>query len=369
MKNHSLKALSLAAATLLLQTQAQAAPTSAELNSVKLYGDVTIAQDSVSGWGPWTEFEPPAAGAPPLAQLPNTSELYRTLAQVATPVTPPALAQNLIGFGGFTNLTIFQGEGGIEFEGPHAIGLTGTAFDIPAAGSLEAKALQLQTTPLSTGTHPMLDSGKMAFDANGNEYSSIDAQNHQATLHLIESDLSSEVVKAEDVQASFYTRYIITQYMAGDEVNPNVVARGALEVGVIGYQTSFSDMDSLRAGGFVATYAGQSLNAAGATSNMTLSVDFGNSRWSGDFDHAGGYQAMGNINGSAFSSTQVTAGESTLQNSSVIGNFTGVRAAGAIGVSDITKDGVRDVASFLAVQQSLGVQPSLPNPQQAASAK
>jgi hypothetical protein len=366
MKNHSLKALSLAVATLLMQSQAQAAPSEAQLSGVKLYGDVSIAQDSVTSWGPWTEFEPPAAGAPPLAQLPGTAELYRTLAR-ATPAV--SINQDLVGFGGFTNLTLFQGEGGIALDGPHSISLTGKAFGIPTANSLEAQAFQLQTTPLTTGIHPMLDSGRMNLDVNldGIEYSSADAQNHQANLHLIASDLSSEVVKAKDVQASLYTRYIVKQYMAGDELNPNVVQRGTLEVGVIGYQTSLTDMDSLRAGGFQATYSGQSLNATGVSSNMTLSVDFGNSRWSGDFDHAGGYQAIGTVTGASFSSTQVTAGESTLQNSFVNGNFTGIRAAGAIGVSDITKDGVRDVAAFLAVQQSLGVQQSLPNRQQEAS--
>ncbi|MDI1258087.1 hypothetical protein [Aquabacterium sp.] len=368
MKNHSLKALSVAVATLFLQSQAGAA-TDAQLNSVKLYGDVTIAQDSVNGWGPWTEFEPPAAGAPPLAQLPRTSELYRTLPNVA-PVAD--INQNLVGFGGFTNLTIFQGEGGIgeghiEFDGPHSISLTGTAFGIPTAGSLDAQALQLQTTSLTTGTHPMSESGRMTLD--GTEYSSADAQNHRTNLQLIESDLSSEVVEAADVQASFYRRYTVTEYIAGDEIDPNVVERGTIEVGVFGYQTSLKDMDSLRAGGFLATYSGQSVSAFGATTNMTLLVDFGNSRWSGDFDHAGGYQAAGNINGASFSSTRVTAGESTLEKSFVNGNFTGVRAAGAIGISDITRDGVHDVASFLAVQQSLGAQQTLPNAQTAASAK
>jgi hypothetical protein len=351
----ALKALSLAVATLLMQSHALATPSPEELNSVKLYGDVTIAQDSVNNWGPWEQFEAPAA-APGALSLPRTTvDFFRTLPKVTE--REAGINQDLVGFGGFTNLTLFKGEGGegggggMESDGPHSVSLTGKAFDIPEVGSLAAQALQLQTTTLSTGTHPMPDSGKMRL--NGTDYSSVDGQGHQANLQLIPSDLSSEVVAAKDVQASFYTRYVITKYMAGDEIDPNVVERGALEIGVIGYQTSLRDMDSLRSGGFQATYTGQSLSAAGGSSNMSMLVDFEKSTVRGHFDQAGGYDFIAPIVGASFNSTRVTDGESTLQNSFVNGRFTGIRAAGAIGVSDITKDGVRDVAAFLAVQQSL----------------
>ena len=60
----ALRATSLAAA-LVTGLSAHAA-TPAEMQTIKLYGDVTIAQDSVKAWGPWEQFEAPAAGNPPV---------------------------------------------------------------------------------------------------------------------------------------------------------------------------------------------------------------------------------------------------------------------------------------------------------------
>ncbi len=95
----ALRATSLAAA-LVTGLSAHAA-TPAEMQTIKLYGDVTIAQDSVKAWGPWEQFEAPAAGNPPVlpAFRSDASSLYRPIG----PVNPPTVG-TIEGFATFTKL-------------------------------------------------------------------------------------------------------------------------------------------------------------------------------------------------------------------------------------------------------------------------
>ena len=88
-----LSALALASA-LLVQGSALAAPTQAQLQAITLYNDVSIAQDSVSSWGPWVEFEAPAAG--PAGGLP--ASLGSATPPDYRPVEAPFQELAIIGF-------------------------------------------------------------------------------------------------------------------------------------------------------------------------------------------------------------------------------------------------------------------------------
>lgn len=65
--------------------------TGEQLKAVKLYGNVSIAEDDIQAWGPWEQIEPPQAG--PMSSLRNlaaTREVYRPLASLVTsPLVPP----------------------------------------------------------------------------------------------------------------------------------------------------------------------------------------------------------------------------------------------------------------------------------------
>lgn len=335
---YALKTLSLSVAALFAQGHAAAAPSPEELASVKLYGNVTIAQDSVNNWGPWEQFEAPAAGPAALTPPAFSLEFFRTLPKVKE----DGLNQELAGFGTFA--VIDQREGSEEGFQWHNMALTGTAFNQPALGSLSPQGLQLLVTTADESTHLMPDSGKLV--QTGDTYSGINAQGHLTSLALIPSDIDSE-----KTQASFYQRQIITDYVSDGEGNINDVLRGSIEVGVIGFKTSTSDMSALRANNFQAYYVGQSLSLNAGFQNMSMSVNFGNSTWQGSFDAAGGIWASGNVSGNSFSADSISAGESSAEGY-IKGNFTGAMAAGLMGSLDVTANGGRTQASFLAQQAS-----------------
>ena len=372
MKNHPLKALGLAVATLVLQTQAQAAPTESQLNSVKLYGDVTIAQDSVTSWGPWTEFEPPAAGNPPLAQLPTTADLYRTLPQATTPggtTTPPVVTPDpepepaLVGFAGY--YALFRGgESGQELttDGPHPIILTGTEKTASTGGTFLPDALTLQVTPI-TGEYPPPTSIDLILDPERGVYTSslTPTESGETLLALISN--SEAPVDAQTNQVSFYQ---LVSYIGAPDggSSPQVVSH----LGVIGYGTPAGDMAALKRGNVTATYAGHSLTNGSAFVPMTMDVNFGTSTWSGTFNNgansnvsvgdvtktAVGFSVQGGvINGASFSTNAGSTFSATDGSVAgrVNGSFYGPQAAAAAGAYDVTKNGVRYVDPFLAVKQ------------------
>lgn len=355
MKNHSLKALSLAVATLLLQSQAQAAPTNAELNSVKLYGNVTIAQDSVTGWGPWTEFEPPAAGNPPLARLPGTSEFYRTLPQATT---------NLIGFSGYYS-KIHTGTAFVT-KGPNPITVTGTPTRISSGGFLP-DSFVLQVTPSTAGEYPPPTSVALIFDpSRGVHTSSLDPTTAGETLLALVSNPDAPV----DAQANQVSFYQLVSYIGAPEggSSPQVVSH----VGVIGYGTPAGDMAALMRGNVNATYAGHSLTDGDAFTPMTMNVQFGQGTWNAMFNNgantttqinngdsttttkvAVGFSVQGGvINGSSFSTNAGSTFSATdgAVTGKVNGSFYGPQAAAVGGAYDVTKNGVRYVDPFIGVK-------------------
>jgi hypothetical protein len=344
----ALKALSLAVATLLMQSHALATPSPEELNSVKLYGDVTIAQDSVNNWGPWEQFEAPAA-APGALSLPRTTvDFFRTL---------PKATENLIGFGAFTTLTFSAAEGGEgggqqqNTDGPHPLSLTGTALASSTSGSIFPDSVQVKTSPLSTGSYAMPDSGKLTLQDGA--YSR--ANDHeQVSLALFPADFND----SEKTKVSFYVK-TINEYINSPE---NRTQRVTWETGVIGYRTSITDIAALHIQGAKADYVGNSLTNNGFAP-MVMHVDFGgagswNGTWNNGVDSNGavGFSASGSMNGAQFSSTSITTRDEASISGSVKGAFFGPNAAAVGGVADITKNETRYVNPFLAVKQAPLVQ-------------
>jgi hypothetical protein len=345
----TLKALSLAvASTLLMQGHALAVASNAELNSIKLYGDVTIAQDSPEQWGPWTQFEAPAAGPGPLVLQKFNPELFRTLPVVAgqAPVVVPELPKDLTGFGVFWNLNT-QTE---DSDGPHSLSLTGSSVTPSSTGSVFPDAMRTLTTPLSTGSYLQVDSGTLTLQEGG--YSRDDGQGKITTLALIATDPAD----AEATQVSYYMKTISTYISSPDERAPMT----SNEFGVIGKLTPESDMarlaNSVDVRDFQATYQGNSLlnNAS-----VILDVNFKTAQWSGSWNGGTGnmgFDAVGSISGAQFSSTSVSTRDETSISGIVKGGFFGPNAGAAAGVSDITKGGVRTVDPFITYKQPTNVQ-------------
>ncbi|RZI83810.1 MAG: hypothetical protein EOP38_11395 [Rubrivivax sp.] len=349
---------SLAVATLMMPSaQALAAtPSNSELQGVKLYGDVSIAQDSVNNWGPWEQFEPPAA-APAAVTLPRvTAELYRTLPRAVTPGTPtppvviPPETPSLIGFGAFSTLSFNQGEGGSEqsVDGPHSLSLTGTAVTPSSTGATFPDAIRLQTTTLSGSPYSRPDSGALTLQDGA--YSRDQNGQTQTSLTLVPPE---GVVGTEEAKVSFYSKSIINYVRDAQDPDQLNAQSFVMETGVIGVQTSVTDMADLQRTNATASYQGKSMGG----SDVIMNVNFaGQGSWTGSWNNGAdsaqgvGFNASGTISGAQFNSTSVSTTDDANISGFVKGAFYGSRAAAAGGVADITKNEVRTVDAFVATQ-------------------
>lgn len=369
-------ALAMAATLALAPALQAAAPTEEQLRSIKLYGDTTIAEDSVARWGFWEQFEPPAAGNSLSVALPaSPATWYRPLASGTTPAAPqvsvpttlalPCESGGLCGFGMFTQVENFtvvetarpteQGDGvGRETRAeflpflplslhPYAFAATelepsgeGTA-PYPASVSVAPVALGTVRVPNAhTGTVSM-DDGCCTYDGDGG---SANMQPENKWLLL-------------EAQVAWYTGTVRTDT---ESFFPHIIS------GVVGRLTSAADMDALNKGNVTASYSGRLLSdrEMGVYNSVSLEVNFGNRTFSGTVNGGtdvaarlavqgmpNGQTAVQNgmglkidagvIDGSRFQSTRLSATDGTITAGAVSGGFFGPGAAAAGGVIDVTK--------------------------------
>lgn len=385
-------AVALAAATLCWHQGAHAAATESQLRGVTLYGNVSIQEDSTGSWGPWAEFEPPAAGNnPPVAAPRVAGDPYRPLAQVGgdanpstppvnPPVTPPivegfCVGGSLCGFGAFVDGDPNEsGEGGLAAD-INAFRLNGTVPASQGEASLLPPVIQLAATVLSdTGKFQLPNSGDLKLPTEGESGISYSRYGYDGQRLIELYELTPDGTRIDyDPESNQAAHFNLSTYI-----------RGTVQTGwgVIGYATSTADMAALRASSAQATYNG--FDHYGTPVNMT--VNFGNSTWSGSLnggsDGAGVVAATsasggtllrgtgnapavgliitnGSVVGSTFSATaaNLSANDGTIQAGRVAGAFTGPQAAAAIGVVDVTKTrpevytNGRYVAPFIAIKQ------------------
>ena len=356
MKNLPLKTLALALSAIAVNMPVAAEPTAKQMNSIKLYGDVTIAQDSVTEWGPWTEFEPPAAGNPPLNLPPANAVLYRTL---------PLLADaELLGFGTF--YTVVNNGTPVSDDQAFAVVVTGTSGSPTSPGKLLPDSLTLQTNAI-TGVYPPPNTVDLALQGDGTYRRVSNLEFDQLTL-LASPDEPSDATPAP------VTFYQLISYISDGNTEGNPIVQGVATTGVIGRTTPITDIAALRLGNVTATYDGHSLvnqarvNQAGVAP-MTMTVNFGQSAWTGtwnsgrDTNGAVGFSASGRIAGAQFSSApgSITALDSNNISGSVKGAFYGAQAAAVGGIADITKNNVHYVDPFIAYKQPAVAPTPTPN--------
>lgn len=351
------------AAALCWQAPAHAATaTEAQLRSVTLYADVSIQQDSTSSWGPWAEFEAPAAGnTQPVAAPRAANEPYRPLPQTGTGTsTPPELPPivegfcaggSICGFGAFAAADPNPNDQTASDINPFRLNgsiVTGTEGE----GSLLPEAVQLNATVLSpTGSFQLANSGQLDLTAGeGNTNFAYSREVRDGRGRPLETYvLSPDFDRVNyDPQANQAINFNLVTYVRGNTQSG---------WGVIGYTTPTADMAALR-GTAQATYNGSDYygNAVAMTVNFTGGAN-GQGTWSGTWNGGSdgtvstqasasgtiltgqvGFTAAGNIQGSTFTSTSVGTNDARGSvTGSVQGAFFGRNAAAAGGVVDITK--------------------------------
>jgi hypothetical protein len=329
-----LSRLALLGSALLAMEAAQAAATPEQLAAIKLYGDVSIAEDRVEQWGPWEQFEPPAAG--PLgfvaANLQLQREAYRplpTTTGTSAPVTPPETPDVIARLCTAGSLCGYGADGLISGD-PRETSTLLQQITIQDGVSIRLDSLPdgaSETTPLLA----ILQGAPNAL------YGSPDLQVMALVTRSSEDDIPLD---GQAVAPNF----LLSSYVQGGES-----AGQRQVVGVVGRVTSTSDMAALRTSNRTATYVGGDLHVpTGTRGVVNMTVDFGQ----GTFSYAtqGGlqtYQAQGVVRGSGYVATGfATAGTSgTLQ-----GNFVGRNAAGTVGGASVTQGGVTHTTLHVTTQ-------------------
>lgn len=326
--NPTVRATSLAAGLVFSLTGLSAhAATTDEMQKIKLYGDVTIAQDSVTSWGPWAQFEAPAAGNTPPSVPTFTSDasnLYRPIGPV-TPPTPPATG-SIEGFATFT-----------QFDNSSEQ-LVGTSL-ATVVGSYSLTNVAVSSDPVTTlpafvsgsfaphtalGTPgPLLlsNTGTLNLVPSSFLYSSPDGQTSAIPISL-------EGLDSNAIQAWAF----IVNYANGGTAPSDVSSQDAGPiVGVVGVRTSAADMAALRSGNFTATYQGVTLVHQ---FGFNMNVNFGNSTFNAkvaDSNLNVTYGFSGGVNGSNIASTRVYGAGGASITGGLTGFLTGPQAAGFIG--------------------------------------
>ncbi|MDO9236782.1 MAG: hypothetical protein Q7U28_12235 [Aquabacterium sp.] len=368
----TLSALALAIAAL-SHVGAHAAASQDELKGTKLYASVSIADDSTDSWGPWSNFEPPAAGRDVSPALPKVStELYRPLAQVPSPVTPsfgPAcVAGGLCGFGAFQGNDSSRNNNSSMSVAPHAVQLAGVVTQTDETAL--PKAIQMYTTALTPGVSILMpDSGELLRIENtdGNSYMSDSSvqysRSSQSESNGVQRnervDLYGSSNLPEETQlldGSMYTN--ISNYTKGVEGQREQFSSSQGRGGPVvwGYTTSDADIAALRADKAKASYDGYAYGGAPVHMDVDLGLGTWTASWNdgkdgkvaaygGKADGTGkvlygsvGFTAEGTIKGVMLQSTSVgTKDIGATVSGQVNAAFYGMQAAAIGGVADITK--------------------------------
>lgn len=362
----------LALATMMLaHGMASAAASEEDLKKTKLYGSVSIAEDSVESWGPWSNFEPPAAGPAVSSGMPvRAVELYRPLAQPEL-VGLGCTGGSLCGFGAYTSyvessvgIAVKQDSGFYSESLPFAVAING---QVTAAGEGGLpQAIRLFTAPLSMGASVLIpDSDVLSLSVGpypgyGRYVRGVETETRSEYYEVSGGLLNNPMAEATQVMAG-YAVFGIEEYVQGTSSESEGGYRWQGQEGpvVLGFATADADMAALRNSNASATYLGRAMDKGGAP--VRIDVQFGSGEWSGSWNGGQdgyvsvrnseqgaqlygqvGFTAKGTINGVNLKSTSVgTLDQGATVSGFVQGAFFGPQAAAVGGVVDITKSNPR----------------------------
>ncbi|MBB1077226.1 transferrin-binding protein-like solute binding protein [Rhodoferax sp. 4810] len=355
-------------------------------DKIKLYGNTTIASDSPDDWGPWKEFVQPAAGAPSVALLGALgSDPYRPLPLPIPTGSEVCRAGDMCGYAVFYNYDWNHSSDGGESYSSNQFGLfpakfgltlkeTGQATDggeyygseTPIAGSWRVASLFGEAAPTFGESGDL--TGTQYKEYYYGEYDYFDMDRYDSESEVMDRASVSGYTKVpegwwygyyatEDVAVGWFYRYINGTVNGSDGGENGTEIYGHF---VAGYTTPLSDMAALQAGNVVATYSGSNSGwYYGNPSQVSMSVNFGNSTWSGAWnggidgsvgtwtDSAGrvniGGQVGFTVTGGAVSGANFSATSANLSaldgavSGNVQGSFYGPQARTVAGVVAITK--------------------------------
>ncbi|MCP4234287.1 MAG: transferrin-binding protein-like solute binding protein [Aestuariibacter sp.] len=357
-------------------------------NQIQVYGDVTVADDSVDSWGPWGQFAQPAAGpaVPVVAALaptiPGGPNVFDDADDFVPKVDEPPAVGSACEAGQscfYATYARYQYDGGEYYyyggDGGAVAGPVPANFpnNLPAAaaGQLEGQFGVSAVSP--DASHPDRSSEQMS---TGHYHPNYNSGYGTGIADYIHMGGWSDYDGGEGYSnVSYYLPYVADDQMLfgywsdGNDTYTDGDSDcyyyscysydGGEGTFVGGIATAQADLAALNAGNVQASYTG---NTAGAPSYynrspVSMDVNFGSATWSasvnggsdGSFtqetDSFGndyvlgqvGFNASGTISGANIASTSVSAPDATSISGSMNGTFFGANAAAVGGIIDVNK--------------------------------
>lgn len=361
-----------------------------EWNSVKSYGKVAIAQDSVEQWGPWEDFAEPAAGLIAPASLLGfaKNEPYRNNPDVnPTPQPSGCAAGAWCGYAIFKNsqqneYSMYYSEGSKHHSNPWTAALF-TLMPTPDDPSITAGdgrgpgSIFWELTSLGT-TQPTFSDAGAAIPADfggGYWFLGDDGLHHYHTdQYLVEANGVSHNVFSTEARNTFgygaFTDAItghfykfgpkkwdvvwvpsnpevaignferMAEYVYGEERSFSSYSQDSTRgYYVAGIATPEAYLSTQRAGNVNATYVGGSFDGQ-QQGTVRINVQFGSATWDGTWNGSLDFKASGNIAGANIASNSISAAnryDNATYSGFVQGTFYGQQAGSIGGVSSVTK--------------------------------
>jgi hypothetical protein len=338
-------------------------------------GAMQDEKDSVYSWGPWAKMVSPAAGPQGVGFL-SFAGLYEYEPALVVQNEGLCAAGGACGFatyrvtyssqyqGGEFNLFSIGGYDGGESSRygyvPAMFGATGETGDPGWITPLYN--VSFNVVPMNeTAVHPAVTSTEMngaAYWLFGSTYFSVGGQDggqHSGLSGVYLDELAG--AKGSDQYFLLATGWSDKTTEYSDCVKLVADREGAFVYGVT------PTLEALHAGSVTAAYSGHAMYSGVP---VVINVNLGNSTWNGSwnngvdgFTHAVyyangtyrtgqvGFDASGTINGVNITSTSVSASDAETVSGNVTGAFFGTSGQSLAGVSDVTKDGQRNVDLFV----------------------
>jgi hypothetical protein len=336
--------------------------TGEQLKAVKLYGNVSIAEDDIQAWGPWEQIEPPQAG--PMSSLRNlaaTREVYRPLASLVTsPLVPPTSPADfacegggICGFGVKYTLG-YPPETPPSMETGSPVRPQGYAT-VLASTSLQEVTLKALGTEVDQAGLPAQIALKTSSVTDGTTtiYSPFVSQPmgwgygyylHQPTQTALASD--ADLNKMQDGEIYDYFMGPDAD-MRGCEGDPCFSANEQYAQFWVG-KTSTAEQVSAAAAKYgtrLAVYVGQERGwtvgaAAGYPAmygKVSIEVDFNKKTFSYKSSMNGGYKASGNLTSIGYMANSFSSGVSGV----LKGYFVGSEAQSTVGGARLSMEGTQ----------------------------
>ncbi|HEX5356173.1 MAG TPA: hypothetical protein VFW93_08140 [Aquabacterium sp.] len=335
--------------------------TGAQLKAVKLYGNVSIADDDIQAWGPWEQLEPPQAGpSTSLRRLTSDRDLYRPLATTITKVlTPPTTPSDFVCEGGsvcgFGVMYTLEGATEVPSENTsgvkqpqvmrrpiastalHEVSIGGLGSEVDESGRPMQIALKLVSVP--DGSVNTLS--PMLWQATESSYYAMYV--HADTDTALRGD--ANLNRMDD--GELYN-YLMGKTASLTDCDGPCLTAGATFIDMFVGKTSTAEQVSAAAASYgsrIALYSGQERGWTAGTSagypalygKVSIQVDFSKKQFTYNSTMNGGYQATGNLTSTGYVANSFSSGVS----GALKGYFVGSQANTTLGGAHLEMDGTK----------------------------